>query len=245
MDIQEYIQKMKATVDDPRMISGIYNWCDRWCERCAFTERCTNFQMQPQTASDINFQEFWDEMGMVFAASVEMLREMIEERGIDLSTMEITEEDEQREKEKDRIARNNPCVLQGKAYDKQVQAWLEALDQKEPLGVELRMEDERLKDCLEIVQWYRHFIFIKLQRAHKALEDEKDWEIDPLDSLGTAKVALIAIDRSIGAWSYVLQKFGEDEDLLLHMLAGLQRLRRAVEEKFPAARAFVRPGLDE
>src|SRR5262245_58416083 len=25
---------------DPNFISGIYNYCDRWCERCAFTSRC-------------------------------------------------------------------------------------------------------------------------------------------------------------------------------------------------------------
>lgn len=28
-----------------RFISGIYNYCDYWCERCAFTRRCRNFAM--------------------------------------------------------------------------------------------------------------------------------------------------------------------------------------------------------
>ena len=28
-----------------RFISGIYNYCDYWCERCAFTRRCRNFSM--------------------------------------------------------------------------------------------------------------------------------------------------------------------------------------------------------
>ncbi len=28
---------------DPRFIPGIYNYCDRWCERCAYTGRCLNF----------------------------------------------------------------------------------------------------------------------------------------------------------------------------------------------------------
>ncbi|KAA3623526.1 MAG: hypothetical protein DWQ02_24375 [Bacteroidetes bacterium] len=26
------------------LISGIYNYCDRWCKRCAFTERWAVFQ---------------------------------------------------------------------------------------------------------------------------------------------------------------------------------------------------------
>jgi hypothetical protein len=25
---------------DPKFIPGIYNYCDRWCERCRFTSRC-------------------------------------------------------------------------------------------------------------------------------------------------------------------------------------------------------------
>ena len=28
-----------------RFIPGIYNYCDYWCERCAFTRRCRNYQM--------------------------------------------------------------------------------------------------------------------------------------------------------------------------------------------------------
>ena len=28
---------------DPRMIPGIYNYCDRWCERCPYTSRCLSY----------------------------------------------------------------------------------------------------------------------------------------------------------------------------------------------------------
>jgi hypothetical protein len=32
-------------MDEPeeRFISGIYNYCDRWCERCRFTAHCRVF----------------------------------------------------------------------------------------------------------------------------------------------------------------------------------------------------------
>ena len=26
--------------NNPDLISGIYNYCDRWCERCPLTSRC-------------------------------------------------------------------------------------------------------------------------------------------------------------------------------------------------------------
>ena len=28
-----------------RYIDGIYNYCDYWCARCAFTSRCRNYAM--------------------------------------------------------------------------------------------------------------------------------------------------------------------------------------------------------
>ena len=30
------IDKLKALTDNPEHIPGIYNYCDKWCERCPF-----------------------------------------------------------------------------------------------------------------------------------------------------------------------------------------------------------------
>ena len=38
-------QRIQQLVNDPRCIPGIYNYCDRWCERCAFTSRCSNYAL--------------------------------------------------------------------------------------------------------------------------------------------------------------------------------------------------------
>ncbi len=42
MDRKELIKK----VQDPKYIPGIYNYCDRWCERCQFTSRCLNHSIE-------------------------------------------------------------------------------------------------------------------------------------------------------------------------------------------------------
>jgi len=34
--------------DNPRFIPGIYNYCDRWCERCPLTARCLNYAMSAE-----------------------------------------------------------------------------------------------------------------------------------------------------------------------------------------------------
>ena len=77
----------------------------------------------------------------------------------------------------------------------------------------------------------------------KRLASNPDF-IFPKDSDGSAKVALIAVDRSIAAWSKLLRTFPERETETLEILAHLVRLRREAEQEFPHARAFVRPGFD-
>src|SRR5258708_39751461 len=40
------MDRSPATLVDtaPQLISGIYNYCNQWCERCPFTERCLTFR---------------------------------------------------------------------------------------------------------------------------------------------------------------------------------------------------------
>jgi hypothetical protein len=101
-------------------------------------------------------------------------------------------------------------------------------------------------DGLEVVQWYLFFIDVKLQRAVASRVDRNRDGDDgfPSDADGSAKVALVAIDRSIGAWARLRGHLDGEADAMLDLLVQLERLRRAVERDFPTARAFRRPGLD-
>ncbi|MCK4652949.1 MAG: hypothetical protein KAU01_00720, partial [Candidatus Cloacimonetes bacterium] len=62
---------------------------------------------------------------------------------------------------------------------------------------------------------------------------------------GSAKVALIGIDRSIGAWGQMLKHFPYYENKIIKLISFLERLRQIVEKRFPKARDFIRPGFDE
>jgi hypothetical protein len=78
------------------------------------------------------------------------------------------------------------------------------------------------------------------------LEADKDLKTFPQDSDGSAKIALIAMDRSIGAWSGLRTTLaGADGDEILDLLVQLAAIGRETEKLFPHARAFVRPGFDE
>jgi len=67
----------------------------------------------------------------------------------------------------------------------------------------------------------------------------------PRDSDGSAKVALIGVDRSIAAWRLVQLALPEREVSIVPLILQLERLRHSIEKTFPYAREFVRPGFDE
>jgi hypothetical protein len=70
-----------------KFISGIYNYCDRWCERCSFTSRCRNYErtddLSPEQ-QDINNNRFWEDIAANFEQAVIMIRDAAKERGIDI-----------------------------------------------------------------------------------------------------------------------------------------------------------------
>jgi hypothetical protein len=258
-------EEIKRLAADPRFISGIYNYCDRWCERCSFTSRCMNFAMSEKQFSDpesrdIQNEAFWNRLGEVFHTTLEMVREMAEEQGIDLDAIDI-EEEEKREQREQELAESHECSLAANSYAGMVDEWFDSAtslfqDKEDELNLKLQTgipeidpteEAEQLHDIVDIIRWYQYQIYVKIVRAVKGtLEDELEiLEGLPKDSDGSTKVALIGIDRSIGAWGRLLDHFPNREDEILDILVHLERLRRNLEKEFPEARTFVRPGFDE
>jgi hypothetical protein len=107
----------------------------------------------------------------------------------------------------------------------------------------------KFSDAWEVVQWYSFFISAKVQRAHFDLEDRLNEEEDEFDlmsdNLGSAKIALIAIDRSMKALSVIYPEMKEQEDKILQFLAQLSQLKKQMLATFPTVMEFKRPGFDD
>lgn len=256
-------------VKDPKFIPGIYNYCDRWCERCSFSNRCLNYAMESEDKDadpaerDLDNQKFWDKLHRNFRETIKMIRADAKKRGIDLDDPKLRAEvDKQQRAEKRLEAKNLPLAQVAKAYITATDKWF---DQAKPLleakvgelktQVELEIgapkeEAEKLSDFTDVIRWYQHFIYVKLRRAissraRKDLETDEELKAILNDGDGSAKIALIAMDRSIAAWSGMRDALGEDgDDNILDLLAQLTKIRRETEKLFPQARAFVRPGFD-
>jgi len=258
-------EELKKMARNPALISGIYNYCDRWCERCPFTSRCLNYasseeQFDTPESRDIENRAFWDKLQETFRMTIEMIREMAEEQGIDLD--EPLPEEQIKEQERIRRAsRDHELSRLSRRYGKMVNEWFggaeEVLKEKgDEIGQQALLELPRtnplvdaasIADAAEVIRWYQHFIHVKLVRSLQGMMEgvPEGLEDYPKDSDGSAKIALIAMDRSLGAWGVLRKYFPEKEDTILEQILFLDRLRRKTEKVFPGARSFVRPGFDE
>ncbi|MCP4688022.1 MAG: hypothetical protein GY859_08235 [Desulfobacterales bacterium] len=261
---------LMSFVDSPEFIPGIFNYCDRWCERCAFTARCMNFALGEQEiedpeSRDIDNKAFWEKLNETFQATFELLLELAERRGVKLDSIDV-EDAKEREKFIRKNADADPCAIAAKKYMEMANEWFDAAEElfkkradqeymhiqsdiPTPVVVIPDDEEDDLKDMVEVIRWCKPQIYVKIMRALRGLQNEfTEFEIPdefPKDSDGSAKVALIDIDRSMAAWTKMGHYLPEMEIGVIKILVHLDGLRNIVEKTFPDARAFVRPGFDD
>ena len=269
---------LRELVRNGDFITGIYNYCDRWCERCPFTARCLVYASEKADdvagdpeAHDINSARFWSRLESMFQEAHEMILEWAEEAGVDLAA--ITDEvSAGSDKERD-DAKQHELSVAARHYAEMVQQWF-----TEEFAVEHQVHDDTtgkakdteedidVSDAIEVIRWYQFFVSAKVFRALMGLEDERDDEASttdigegtdndndqrPFDAVahddaaGSAKIALIAVDRSLSAWRLMQSAVPEKADSIVPILLELERLRRGAEQIFPHARDFIRPGFDE
>lgn len=260
-------QDLLAMADDPRFIPRIQEYCDSWCERCAFTDRCLSYARQQAMAESRggepqDFDEAFEQFTGMLQESLDLLRAMAEEDGIDLDAVDVSEH----MAEKDRIldeVENHPMSRATLAYFGLANDWLgmvagsvDAAGGDFDIFAGLRTVApawdgpvEDLIEAVEVIQRLELVIVDKVQMALLGRRQESYYgrSADEISTNadGVAKMGLLALDRSIGAWATLLPVFPARQAATLEILALLSRLRVELEQELPDAWAFVRPGFDE
>ena len=227
-------------------IDFISSYCDRWCERCGYTSRCSTFAAEAAIAMCGDDQQGLElafgrphPAGNAAAPIPEWLME------IEDAAKSATDATEFRRVEdaRDLRVRETTIVTLADAFAMVAHHWLAA--RAETLR---ESADETVREALDIARHDALFILVKLRRAidgrdrHDRGEDvddhpaQNDWD-------GSAKVALISVERSASAWDVIAQATGDDTPAVL--ASQLRDLKRQVEFTFPHAWSFVRPGFDE
>ncbi len=252
---EKFRRTLQDLADSGKFIPGIYNYCDRWCERCTLRHKCLTYaheQEMKEECSDlgtniIDNEKFWEQIRLSFEVTLDMISEDAKRLGIDLDDLPDVEEPEHTETTVEILA----CD-----YAQSMWKWLnennENLNAKTNQLLTLPNQKEsaqKFADAIEVVQWYCYYISAKVHRSHFDLNarlNDTDNEYDLMaDNKGSAKVAIIAINRSIEALTILYPEMKEQEDEILDFLSQLSNIKTQMLATFPTAMEFKRPGFDD
>ena len=221
-------------------IVGIYNYCDRWCETCAFTSRCRGFadQAEMEASLDENLRAVVEAPPLpeeVPPPPPKWMQGLIEE--MNKAASEPLSEEELKRLDPTLPPDHEAIEERAHGYCRRAGDLLKARD------VYSRHDPA---DPYTVIGWFHYLIPAKIHRALHGLglddPDDRDW---PADHDGSAKVALLGIERSHAAYLAIVDRGDASISDIDPFIADLIWLSDEVERVFPKARAFVRPGLDE
>lgn len=174
MDKDELIE----LAGNPNFISGIHNYCDRWCERCQFTSKCAVYAMEQadsdiddSQARDITNEKFWRKMHERFQLTAELISDWAAKNGVDLNSIDceaaIAEHDREMEE-----AKQDELTQAAHAYADSVDDWFKDESIRESAiyddttgASESAPDDITVADAVDVIRWYQIFIAVKTFRA--------------------------------------------------------------------------------
>jgi len=229
-------------------IDFISAYCDSWCQRCAFTERCSHFALSAALAMCDGDYEAATELaigparvpgGQPQKKLAERMADAMD--GYQEPTAKELEDIGREEDERRERLRRHPLAEMSYDYSVAGDRWIE---RHESGNVD---EGGSGNEALEVIRWDLFLIHVKIMRAlHGRDEDPKgrfwkgrvqnDWN-------GSAKVSLISIDRSERAWRTIAATRHDEGAMAL--ADNLAALREGMRREFPRAMDFRRPGFDD
>jgi hypothetical protein len=216
--------------------------------------------------SDLDQDEKMEKLREKLMETMEMLSEAADEFEMDEDDMDELDEEEQDEMMHEHEIKKikidiHPLSDLSEVYMNACMDWVNSKSNDLLFGPllmgkipeEIRNESEVAKlrkiiNHLESIQWYQTMIPVKCRGALNYFSDRSFWDDYPIEERaynGTAKVALICIQNSIDAWQGVLFWSQDEEKSILPLLEKLIQIKQILEEEFPDAYKFIRPGFDE
>lgn len=252
MDLREYSELSRNS----RLIPGIYNYCDQWCERCAFTSRCLHYLIQHDKGKEgdkgCRDQEkrkiVWEELKETLDETIELLEELMRAQGLD-PDLPGTDDGSFYEEEKQlhEKARHHPLTRQVERYVRLATSWLKKATEVQKVTKKVPEKHAVWSEAAKVL---RHYLGLIPAKTGRALLGQMRFERQAQeayldDARGSAKVALLGMDASLQAWQTLLKIFPEEANSLADILIRLEELKQETELIFPAARSFRRPGFDD
>ena len=224
-------------------IAHISTYCDRWCERCAYTMRCAVFAWDASTAMCGDRCEglrlalgsgiYEDDeapspetVGFASGPSPQEIRQIVHSNGATEEQVGAT-----------------PIICSAFDYWTRSERWFKCRRDQLRVGA-----DADLIEALAIASHDGLHVYTALRSAVRcnAFHGERDESgSHPIQNHwnGSAKVALIMLSRSESAWRTIAGATNDADAAAL--MATVSRLRAQATLKFPSAMEYIRPGFDE
>ena len=219
-------------------IVGIFNYCDRWCERCAFTSDCRLFAdlAEMQASRDPNLKAVADAPPLPEEAPPPpsaWLRELIEQMN---EAEKHPPSLEEWQRMRPRVPAEHKSIdARATEYARRTYQWLTGNQDRPGLAEE---------PARDVISWFHTLIAAKIHRALTTWPDDDPEDAD-FDNDGSAKVALIGLDESHASWLELAERGVVGRREADSFIADLVWLGEALERVRPNAREFIRPAFDE
>lgn len=235
-------------MDHTHFVESIFNYCNRRCEQCAFTERCRLF-------NDLRtYDERHSDRGPLeqvhdnFQECFRLLEQWCDREGIDFDASRRKAHSEEAVAQINRVeheVRSDPLQKLATAYTHAALKLVDGLSTARAL----RRWPTEVDGALETIGWYAGMVGAKVYRAlhgHAERSEMPEEDVVQNDCNGTAKLARLIVAESKDAWNVVLKAGEASANSPLNELAGLlDRIDAGLAERFPRAMEFLRPGFDE
>ena len=247
-----------------KYIPRIYNYCDRWCERCSLTSKCFLYakdqkkleEHRRQGEDPYDWKIVMKDIEENVKETAELIQKIAQEQGIDLENLPEEEYESPDPTGHPLYQYSHSYMHSARKFLKRLRKSIQALGIELPERIEVipsSMEDvEILKEivsCYEIISWYHTLISAKIYRAlGSKMEKSQDKELAEIgihDANGSAKVSYLGVMRSLAALQKVYHWNEDLQDDALTLLVEADQLRRMIDKEFPGHRTFKRPGFDE
>jgi len=256
-----------------RFIAGIYNYCDRWCERCPHTDRCRVYRDTERAArrhrrrgrdpSDMGVA--LGDVGRSFEKVRRMLERQAKKEGWDLDELaKPSPEDEAAERDLRRHVRRHPLVREALSYTQAAGELLarlhdefnETAEDAEKRSEFMDVDAEagqlgEVRRAVEVIGWDHVLISAKVRRAVRSRREGRDEtdadfaEAEGHDAAGSAFVARNCLRRSQAALMTVYEWDEKFRDEAIGLLASAEKIQRGLERQIPGCVTFVWPPEEE
>jgi len=244
------------------LIPGIFNYCDRWCERCFYSNKCLVFQKESeQKIKHILKDEdpddptiFAQDIADNFREAFETLNKMMEgmddkiDLDEDVDYIDDTEEIQETNTEMyDLHAKSNEFFKECSIFIKKIESQLAEKNN------EFRHENKEQKLLVEVVavlSWYSPQILVKCKRANFSLKEmnlavEEEMRGYATEDLNvTLKIAYLGIQKCLHVLRDLYNHMNELSDEIITLMVIGNDTEKELLRLFPEVPNYKRPYFD-